>query len=406
VIYLDYNATTPLDSRVFEAMSPYMKERWGNPSSPYSFGIQSRMAVENARVSVADHFSCSPGEVIFTSGGTESDNLAVRGVAQALRPRGNHIITTSIEHHAVLHTCRALEKEGYHITYLPVGLDGAVKVEDVEKALGSKTVLVSIMHANNETGVIQPIEEIAALAKKRGAVFHTDAVQTVGKIPFVPAKLGADLISISGHKLYGPKGTGALYVREGTPLHACLTGGPHEHSVRAGTENVAGIVGLAHALTLAMESLESECERLRCLRDLFESRISAAVPGSRINGASAQRVPNTSSISFEFVEGESIVFGLDLQGICASTGSACSTGDPEPSHVLLSMGLSPKEAQGSIRISLGKDTREEDIGIVVGVLTDTITRLRGISSIAGGWSKNDLKGNGELIEAAGEPAAP
>jgi cysteine desulfurase len=398
VIYLDYNATTPLDSRVFEAMLPYMKERWGNPSSPYSFGIQSRMAVENARVSVADHLGCLPAEVTFTSGGTESDNLAVRGVARELRSRGNHIVTTAIEHHAVLHTCKALEKEGYRVTYLPVGPEGKVNVGDVEKALGSKTVLVSIMHANNETGVIQPIEEIAALANERGVVFHTDAVQTVGKIPFLPAKLGADLVSLSGHKLYGPKGTGILYVREGTPLHACLTGGPHEHSVRAGTENVAGIVGLAQALALAMESTESERARLQHLRDIFESQISSGVPGTRINGASAQRVPNTSSVSFEFVDGESVVLGLDLQGICVSTGSACSTGDPEPSHVLIAMGLSPKEAQGSIRVSLGKDTREEDIHIVIGVLKDTVTRLRGISSIGSGQPRSDLKGSGELLE--------
>lgn len=381
MIYLDYNATTPLDSRVFEAMAPYMKERWGNPSSPYSFGNQARMAVEKARERVAEHIGCKPGEVIFTSCGTESDNLAVRGVAHALRSSGNHIVTTSIEHHAVLHTCKALETEGYRITYLPVGPDGAVDAEDAEKALGPETILVTIMHANNETGVLQPVKEIAALAKKRGIFFHTDAVQTAGKIPFRLCELGPNLISISGHKFYGPKGTGALYVREGTQLDPVFTGGPHEHSLRAGTENVAGIIGLSHALALAMESADSEYKRLQILRDGFESRINSLVPGVKINGAWAPRVPNTSSISFDSVDGESIALGLDLRGIYVSTGSACSTGDPEPSHVLLAMGLSPKEAQGSIRISLGKHTREEDIDTALRVLTDTVKRLRGISSI-------------------------
>ena len=381
LIYLDYNATTPLDSRVFEAMAPYMKERWGNPSSPYSFGNQARMAVEKARERVAEHIGCKPGEVIFTSCGTESDNLAVRGVAHALRSSGNHIVTTSIEHHAVLHTCKALETEGYRITYLPVGPDGAVDAEDAEKALGPETILVTIMHANNETGVLQPVKEIAALAKKRGIFFHTDAVQTAGKIPFRLCELGPNLISISGHKFYGPKGTGALYVREGTQLDPVFTGGPHEHSLRAGTENVAGIIGLSHALALAMESADSEYKRLQILRDGFESRINSLVPGVKINGAWAPRVPNTSSISFDSVDGESIALGLDLRGIYVSTGSACSTGDPEPSHVLLAMGLSPKEAQGSIRISLGKHTREEDIDTALRVLTDTVKRLRGISSI-------------------------
>jgi cysteine desulfurase len=381
VIYLDYNATTPLDSRVFEAMVPYMNKHWGNPSSPYSFGNQARIAVEKARSRVAERLGCKPAEIVFTSCGTESDNLAVRGVAKALLRRGNHIVTTSIEHHAVLNTCKVLEAEGCRIAYLPVGSDGAVRFEDVEKSLCPETVLITVMHANNETGVLQPVEEIAALAKKRGIVFHTDAVQTAGKIPRRLCELGADLISISGHKFYGPKGVAALFIREGTALDPLLTGGPHERSLRAGTENVAGIVGLSHALALANESSGSEYMRLQKLRNRFEAQISAAVPRMKINGASATRVPNTSSMSFESVDGESIVLGLDLRGIYVSTGSACSTGDPEPSHVLLAMGLSPKEAQGSIRISLGKDTREEDIDTVVDALADTVKRLRSISSI-------------------------
>jgi cysteine desulfurase len=381
LIYLDYNATTPLDSRVFEAMVPYMNKYWGNPSSPYSFGNQARIAVEKARERVAECLGCKPTEIIFTSCGTESDNLAVRGVANALLRRGDHILTTAIEHHAVLNTCKDLEEEGCRVTYLPVGSDGAVRIEDVEKSLCSDTVLVTVMHANNETGVLQPVEAIAALAKRRGIVFHMDAVQTAGKIPRRLCEFGADLISISGHKLYGPKGTAALYIREGTPLNPLLTGGPHERSLRAGTENVAGIVGLSHALALATESSENEYKRLQNLRDRFEAQISSAVRRMKINGVSAPRVPSTSSMSFESVDGESIVLGLDLRGIYVSTGSACSTGDPEPSHVLLAMGLSPKEAQGSIRISLGKDTREEDIDNVVGILADTVKRLRGISSI-------------------------
>jgi cysteine desulfurase len=382
VIYLDYNATTPLDSRVFEAMAPYMTRNWGNPSSPYSFGNQARIALERARKRVAECFGCKPSEIIFTSCGTESDNLAVRGVAHALRSRGNHILTTAIEHHAVLNTCKALEAAGCRITYLPVDSDGSVKIEDVEKSLCPETVLITIMHANNEIGVIQPVAEIAALAKRREIVFHTDAVQTAGKIPCRLCELGADLISISGHKFYGPKGTAALYVRKGTPLDPLLTGGPHERGLRAGTENVAGIVGLSHAMALAAESAENEYKRLRTLRDRFEAQISAALPRVKINGAAAPRVPNTSSISFESVDGESIVLSMDLRGIYVSTGSACSTGDPEPSHVLLAMGLSPKEAQGSIRMSLGKDTREEEIHSVVEALTDTVHRLRGISSIS------------------------
>ncbi len=381
MIYLDYNATTPLDGRVLEAMLPFLNDRWGNPSSPYSFGNQARLAVEKARESVADCFGCKPAEVFFTSCGTESDNLAIRGVARSLRSRGDHIVTTAIEHHAVLHTCKALESEGRRISYLPVGAGGAVRVEDVESSLRPETVLISVMHANNETGVLQPVEEIAALAKRRGVVFHTDAVQTAGKMPGRLCELGADLISVSGHKIYGPKGTAALYVREGTPVDPILTGGPHERGLRAGTENVAGIVGFAHALALAVESSAAESRRLRRLRDRFESRIVSAAPRVKINGSSSPRAPNTSSLSFESVDGESIVLGLDLRGIYVSTGSACSTGDPEPSHVLLAMGLSPKEAQSSVRVSFGRSTKEEDVDAVVAALADTVRRLRGISSI-------------------------
>jgi cysteine desulfurase len=381
VIYLDHNATTPLDPRVLEAMMPYFKDNWGNPSSPYRFANRAKTAVEKARQRIAECAECKPEEIVFTSSGTESDNLAVRGAAYTLRSRGNHIVTTSIEHHAVLNTCKALEAEGFRATYLPVNSTGAVDIREVEESLIPETILVSVMHANNETGTIQPIKEIADLAKQRGILFHTDAVQSTGKIPQPLCKLGADLISFSGHKFYGPKGTAALYVRENTQLAPVITGGLQERGFRAGTENVAGIVGLAHALSLAMESSDKEYTRLRELRNHLESRVCTVISGVKINGAEAPRIPNTTNLSFDSVDGESIVLGLDLHGICISTGSACSTGEPEPSHVLLAMGLSPKEAQGSIRISLGKVTQEKDIDATIHALSKTVNRLRAISSV-------------------------
>lgn len=381
MIYLDNNATTSLDRRVLEAMRPYLEDDWGNPSSPYRFASRAKAAVEKARHRIAQYAGCKPAEIIFTSSGTESDNMAVRGVARALRSGGNHIVTTAIEHHAVLHTCKALEAEGFKVTYLPVDSNGSVRIEDVEKSLTSGTILVTIMHANNETGVLQPVKDIARLTKNRGILFHTDAVQSAGKIPDPLCELGADLISFSGHKLYGPKGTGGLYARRETPLTPILTGGMQESGFRAGTENVAGIVGLAHAFSLAMDSSAGEFRRLRDLRDRLERRIPSLISGMKINGASAPRIPNTTNLSFDSVDGESIVLGMDLLGICISTGSACSTGEPEPSHVLVAMGLTPKEAQGSIRISLGKDTKEDDIETTMRALSDTILRLRSISTI-------------------------
>jgi cysteine desulfurase len=380
LIYLDHNATTPLDARVLEAMTPYLKNDWGNPSSPYRFANRARQAVETARRRIAGHAGCRPSEILFTSGGTESDNLAIRGAAHALRSRGDHIVTSAIEHPAVLNTCKALAAEGFRVTCLPVRSDGIVDVDALEKSLSPETILVTIMHANNETGVIQPIAEIAGLLRKRGIVFHTDAVQSAGKIPGPLCGPGADMVSFSGHKIYGPKGIGGLYLRENTRITPMLTGGSQEASLRAGTENVAGIVGLAHAFSLAVESAGSEHDRMLILRDRLENRIRSEIPRARINGADAPRIPNTTNCSFESVDGESIVLGLDLKEICVSTGSACSTGEPEPSHVLTAMGLSPNEAQGSIRISLGKDTRENDIEKTVDALLETIRRLRSISS--------------------------
>ena len=381
MIYLDHNATTPLHPRVFEAMVPYLKKQWGNPSSPYRFGSDSKAAVERARERLAEHLGCRALEIVFTSSGTESDNLAVRGVAHALRNGGNHIVTTSIEHHAVLNTCRALETEGYRVTYLKVNEDGIIDMEELAESLSPDTILVTIMHANNETGVIQPLDRISTIVKENGVLLHSDAVQTAGKIPLHLEELNADLVSVSGHKFYGPKGTAALYIRNGTPLIPMLTGGLHEHGLRAGTENIAGIIGLTEAMVLAINALDSESKRMHKLRDSLEQGIRLKVPRIRVNGASAARVPNTSNISFDSVDGESIVLGLDLKGICVSTGSACSTSDPEPSHVLRAMGLSREKAQGSIRFSLGMDNQEEDINFTIQAVIETVGRLRDISSM-------------------------
>jgi len=380
LIYFDHNATTPLAPEVLEAMAPYLSGCWGNPSSPYRFGNEARTAVEGARGRIAGCLGCKPSEVVFTASGTESDNLAVRGVARASRLRGNHIVTTAIEHHAVLNTCKALETDGYRVTYLPVNPAGVVEIDALAGSLTPETVLVTVMHANNETGVIQPVEEIARIVRKRGIVFHVDAVQTAGKLSSRLAELGADLVSFSGHKLYGPKGTAALYVREGTALCPIITGGAHEMGLRAGTENVTGIVGLSAALELAAASSQKGGRRLQGLRDRLEAMVRERIPKVRFNGTSVARVPNTSSLSFDAVDGESIVLALDLAGICVSTGSACSTGEPEPSHVLLAMGLTAREAQGTIRISLGRDTRNEDVDGTVEALTEVIERLRSISS--------------------------
>jgi cysteine desulfurase len=383
MIYLDHNATTPMHSRVFRAMEPYLKERFGNASSSYQTGREARTALENSRTTVAGCIGAGPKEIIFTSGGTESNNCAVRGVARALGEKGDHIITSSIEHHAVLKTCQALEKEGFRVTYLPVGSDGRVDPDDVRKNLDQRTILISIMYANNETGVIQPIREIASIAREKNIIFHTDAVQAVGKIPFAVNDLGVDLLSISGHKIYGPKGIGALYVREGIPLQPILTGGHHEHNLRAGTENIPSIVGLAQAMSMATQHLNAASEKLSALRQRLESGILNRIDDVQINGLQAPRLPNTSSISFRLIEGESILLHLDLRGICVSTGSACTTDSPEPSHVLTAMGILPQAAQGTIRFSLGEDNTKEEIDCVIDALCDITTRLRNISSLAG-----------------------
>lgn len=381
MIYLDHNATTPLHPQVLEAMLVCLQEHWGNPSSPHSLGNQARTVMQQAHARIAESLGCEPSEVVFCSSGTEADNLALRGVAGALRSRGNHIVTTAIEHHAVLHTCDALEEEGFRVTRVPVDPQGVVDLEALERSLTDQTILVSVMHANNETGVLQPVEEVAGMAARRAIPFHIDAVQTAGKLPFRLPELGAGLVSLSGHKLYGPRGAAALFVRKGTPLRPVLTGGSHEHDLRAGTENLAGLVGLAKALELAVQDAAEEGRRLTALRDDLEARLVSSIPEIRINGAQARRVPNTSNVTFPGVDGESIILGLDLAGICVSTGSACSTGEPEPSHVLREMGVSRRDAQGSIRLSLGRGTRQEDLDLTVQALADTVARLRRITSV-------------------------
>jgi cysteine desulfurase len=382
MIYLDHNATTPCDPRVVEAMLPWLAERFGNPSSPHRFGAEARTVVEASRARLAACVGCGPDEIVFCGSGTEADNLALRGATRALAERGRHVVTTAIEHHAVLHTCRDLELCGFRVTFLPPGRGGAIDADALAASLQPDTVLVSVMHANNETGVIQPVDRIAALTRARGIALHVDAVQTAGKLPGRLADLGADLVAISAHKLCGPKGVGALYVRRGTPLAPLITGGSHERGLRAGTENVAAIVGFAAAMELACAEAGAEGTRLGALRDRLEREVVAAVPGTLVNGVLASRVPNTSNMAFEGVDGESVVLGLDLAGVCASTGSACSTGEPEPSHVLLAMGLTPREAQGAVRLSLGRGTTGAGIDAAVRALVETIARLRAISSVA------------------------
>ena len=381
MIYLDHNATTCLHPEVFRVMEPYLKEHFGNASSSYRLGREAKIALENSRKEVAECIGAQSHEIIFTSGGTESDNIAIRGIARNLRAQGNHIITSRIEHHAVLKTCEDLEKEGFRVTYLPVNTHGQVDPDDVRRHIDRETILISIMCANNETGVIQPVPEIGAIAGREEIVFHTDAVQAVGKIPVHVDTLGVDLLSMSGHKFHGPKGVGALYVREGTPLVPVVTGGHHEYHLRAGTENVPGIVGFAAALSIATRDLRMVSQKISQLRQRLEAAVVGKIGGVQVNGLNTPRVPNTSNMSFHFVEGESILLHLDLKGIYASTGSACSTGLPEPSHVLMAMGVPARIAQGTMRFSLGKDNTDDEIEFVMESLIEIIATLREISSL-------------------------
>ena len=379
-IYLDHNATTPPHPAVIDRMSAALREDFGNPSSVHHFGQVAKAALDEARSAVAGLIGADPSEVIFTSGGTESDNFAIRGVAEALDVTGRkHLIASAIEHEAVLNTLKALARRGWKTTLLPVDQSGIVSPDALAAALTDDTALVSVMHANNEIGTVQPVAELARLAKARGAVFHTDAVQTAGKIPVDVKALGVDLLSLSAHKFYGPKGVGALWVRRGLRLQAPITGGKQERSRRAGTENVAGIVGLGVAAQLARTKMGDEAARLGPLRDRLEAGILRAVTGTAVNGGLSPRVPNTTNISFERVEAESLLIALDLAGVAVSTGSACSSGTLEPSHVLKAMGFPAHRTQNSIRFSLGAANTEADVDRVIAVLPGIVEKLRSLT---------------------------
>jgi cysteine desulfurase len=379
-IYLDHAATTPVDPRAVEAMLPYFTTHFGNPSSIYAQARATRQALDSARSTVASMLHARPSEVIFTSGGSESDNAAIKGAVWAARDRGNHVITTAIEHHAVLHICEWLERFGVETTYLPVDAQGLVDPVEVERAIRPQTVLISVMHSNNEIGTVQPLAEIAAIARAHSIPVHSDAVQSGGQLPLDVNALGVDLLSLSGHKFYGPKGVGVLYVRRGTPWLPIQQGGGQERNRRAGTENVAGIVGLATALELAVGAMGSESPRLRALRDRLIDGIQAAIPESRLNGHHELRLPNNANISFAGVDGESILLNLDLHGIAASSGSACTAGSIDPSHVLLALGLSPAMASSALRLTLGRGTTEAHIDRVLEILPGVIARLRSFSA--------------------------
>lgn len=383
-IYLDHSATTPVDPRVLEAMLPYFTEVYGNSASIHRFGRAAAKALEESRRAVAAILGCHPTEIVFTGSGTESDNLALRGVAFAQRRagRGNHLIVSSVEHHAVLNTARQLEEVfGFEVTYLPVDEHGMVDPDAVGRAIRKDTVLISVMYANNEVGTIQPIAEIARIARAKGVPFHTDAVQAGGMLDLDVNRLGVDLMTLSAHKFYGPKGVGLLYIRQGTPYLSPLTGGGHERGRRAGTVNVAGIVGLATALRLAQEARESENARLRRLRDRLIRGILERVPDARLTGHPTERLPHHASFVFKGINGEELLLALDVEGIAASTGSACTSGRPEPSEVLLAMGLPHEWAVGSLRLTLGKANTDEDVDAVLEILPQAVARLRQMEAV-------------------------
>jgi len=380
-IYLDHAATTPTHPDVVKAMLPFFTDVFGNPSSVHSYGQEAKGAVEEARIKTAELIGARSEEIVFTSGGTEADNFALKGAAYANGHKGNHIITTSVEHHAVMEVCKFLGRRGFTITYLPVDEYGLVDPDDVRKAITAKTMLISIIHANNEVGAIEPISEIGKIAKEAEIYFHTDAVQAVGHIPVNVDKLKADLLSISAHKLYGPKGVGALYVRKGTKLISLMQGGQQEKRRRAGTENVPAIVGLGKAVELAGQEVDKEAERLAGLRDKLIKGLSEKIDHVHLNGHPTRRLPNNVCVSIDFVEGESMLLNLDLEGICASTGSACSSASLEPSHVLLALGLSPEQAHGSLRFTLGRENSEADVERVLEVLPGIVAKLRAMSPL-------------------------
>ncbi|MCD6163302.1 MAG: cysteine desulfurase NifS [candidate division Zixibacteria bacterium] len=380
-VYLDHNATTPVHPEVFQAMKPFCLEEFGNASSIHGFGRFAREAVENARETIAKICKCSPEEIVFTSGGTESDNMAIKGTAWQYMKKGQHIITSAIEHPAILESCHFLEQYGFQITYLKSDNKGIISPDDLKKAIRDDTILVSIMHANNETGAIQPIAELANIAHEKDILFHTDAVQSTCKIPYTIGELGVDMLSISGHKIYGPKGIGLFYIKKNTKIQQLSHGGSHENNHRAGTENVAGIVGIAKAIEISWQDMAKETARLRSLTGKFISELKNRIDDIDIVGDIDNRVPNTVNVVFKAIEGESIVLSLDLKGIAVSSGSACSSGAVEPSHVIMAMGIPAELAQGSIRFSFGRSNDESDVEYVLDVLQREVKRLRSISPL-------------------------
>lgn len=383
-IYLDNNATTKTDEEVVKAMMPYLLENYGNPSSIYKIGRENKKAIEDSREKIARILNCEPNEIYFTSGGSESDNTAIRGISCSYKNKGNHIITSKIEHPAVLETCKQLEKEGFEVTYLGVNDKGIVDLEELKKAIKSTTILITIMFANNEIGTLQPIEEIGKIAKEHNIIFHTDAVQAVGSVKIDVKELNIDSLSLSAHKFYGPKGIGVLYVKKGIPFQKFVKGGHQERNKRAGTENVAGIVGLTKAMELVYRDLEEHNNKIKELRDYYVSQIEEKIPYIKINGDREKRLPGNSNISFRFIEGEGLLLNLDLKGICASSGSACTSGSLDPSHVLLAIGLPHEIAHGSLRVSIGKYNTKEEIDYVVENLVEIVGRLREMSPL---WEK-------------------
>ncbi len=382
-VYFDHSGTTPVHPQVAEVMYSFLTgDNFGNPSSAHYIGQRARTAIEDVREKVARAIGAQPGEIVFTSGGTESDNMAIHGAAITSKKKGNHIITSAVEHHAVLNTVKALGKQGFDITILPVDRYGMVSVDDVAAAITDKTILITIMHANNEVGTIMPVVEIGRLAREKGIIFHVDAVQSLGKIPVNVDELGVQLLSISGHKIYGPKGVGALYIRKGTRWRQTLFhGGAQERLRRAGTENIPGIIGLGKAVELAVENMEEESKRLRALRNKLIKEVMGRFTRVSLTGHPTERLPNHASFLFKYIEGESMLLLLDAKGIAASTGSACTSGSLEPSHVLLALGIPPEDAHGSLRLTLGRDNTEEDVEYFLDVIGPVVNKLREISSL-------------------------
>lgn len=393
-IYLDHAATTPVRPEVLEAMLPYFTELYGNPSSIYEFATQSKVAVDEAREAIAKVLGANRQDIYFTGGGSEADNWAIKAAAEAYRDKGRHIITSKIEHHAVLHTCEYLERNGYEVTYLDVDENGIVKLSELERAIRPDTILISIMFANNEIGTIQPVEEIGRIAHAHGILFHTDAVQAFGQIPLDVDQMGIDMLSASGHKLNGPKGIGFLYIRKGLKLRSFIHGGAQERHRRAGTENVPGIVGMGKAVELAAATMQERAAQEAELRDYLMGRVLAEVPFVRVNGDRKRRLPNNANLSFQFIEGESLLIMLDMKNICGSSGSACTSGSLDPSHVLLAIGLPHEIAHGSLRLTLGHETTRDDIDYTVESIKEVVAKLRSMSPLYEDYMRRNWKSQG------------